>query len=609
MKKKQNRRTNKTIQAAFLAGTLAVSGILAAAPAIPVLADVKYGTGSITIQAADANGDSETNSDVVYHGYQIFKANVADNTEGTTGKSESNIAWASDAVKDAVEKVLKEDQAYSGTTAQNAADYISEKIKSDTAAAVKDGTGTRAASGDFAMKLARAVAGAAAAQNVNAGAKTELSEGYWLFVTDSASTKGKTERTGTSPIFAVIGGSEVVVKEKTSIPTVDKQVQNDAKDAKMGHDAADSQMGQEISYELTGTVADNIASYDSYQYKFTDTLPKAMTPDVTEGEKATLHVYAVHEDGAGKESSKVELKRLSSDASLTDEEKKTGYTVTYDAKESVMTIDFADLKSVTQSTGDTAPVIDKDVKIVVDYQAKLDPQKAKDLVTGGSGNQNSVKITYSNNPHGEGTGESTPKTTTDYTYRLLLHKIDRTTEANLAKAKFTIQATAPDEGTKEGKTAGYVQADGTIGEKAYEFTTDENGELSVSGLDAGTYTVHETAAPAGYDTTADFTFEIKPGYTKETLTSLENILTATDSVIAGSTDGDKTDNVMKAKAKDNDAADTKDGTVKITVGDSKRVTLPLTGQSGIASGVAIGGFLVMISAAAMMKNRKKKAQD
>jgi hypothetical protein len=284
MKKNRYNRKNRTVKAAFLAGTMAVSGILAAAPAIPALADVTYGTGAITIEAADENKDKQSNADVTYHGYQIFKANVKDETTGTTGKSETNIAWYSEEVKNAVEGVIKSDagkdaegnEAYTGTTAQDAVDYINQKLKGDSAKDVGKGAGTRASAEEFAMKLARAVAKLTSVKDVKAGEKTTMpdgGEGYWLFVTDSSSTDGKTGRTGTSPIFAVIGGADVVVKEKTSIPTVDKQVKNDAKDAKMGHDAVDSQMGQEISYELTGTVADNIASFETYRYTFTDTLP------------------------------------------------------------------------------------------------------------------------------------------------------------------------------------------------------------------------------------------------------------------------------------------------------------------------------------------------
>ena len=42
-------------------------------------------------------------------------------------------------------------------------------------------------------------------------------------------------------------------------------------------DVADSQIGQEVNYKLTGTIASNYATYDSYTYRFTDTLSKGLS--------------------------------------------------------------------------------------------------------------------------------------------------------------------------------------------------------------------------------------------------------------------------------------------------------------------------------------------
>lgn len=556
-------------------------------PATTTLADVNYGTGKITIEKSANNTDGKNNAAVSYKGFEIFKANVKDdkdNTENTTGKTETNVNWANADVQKAVESVLAKHSDYSGKTAQDAADYIVANITGT------DNT-TRVDAASFAQELAKAVDGLTKTTTLTPGAQSgDLEEGYWLFTTDDTSVNGKSDLTGTAPIFAVIGGSDVSVTEKTSIPTVTKDVKNNNEGAVLQHSTAvDYGKDQAIDFELTGTVADNIGTFDTYKYKFTDTLPKSMTAD-----KSSVHVYAVNGE------SKTELLDVSS-----AEDKTTGYVLSVQDGSDDLTVDFANLKNINAKDSQTKPTINKDTKIVVDYQAKIDKKKEADVVYGGTGNQNTVKLTYSNNPYSEGVGESDPQKSIAmvYTYKLKLHKVDRSNEKDLAGAKFTIQTTGMD---KEDKTQ-YVQNDGTLGTVAHEFTTDDKGEINVTGLDAGTYTVKETAAPRDYDNdlVAGFTFTIQPTYEGETLTSLENKLTATDSVIAGSTDGDTTDNVMKAGNK-GDGANKETGQILITVGDTKRISLPLSGQAGITVFIGLGAGILAVSLAAYARNKKKE---
>lgn len=79
-------------------------------------------TGSVTI-AKNANNTSDTTTTI---GYQIFKADVVDNG---TSKTASNIAWASDEVATVVNAQITafakaSGSTYTGTTAQEAADYL-----------------------------------------------------------------------------------------------------------------------------------------------------------------------------------------------------------------------------------------------------------------------------------------------------------------------------------------------------------------------------------------------------------------------------------------------------------------------------------------------------
>lgn len=175
----------------------------------------------------------------------------------------------------------------------------------------------------------------------------------------------------------------------------------------------------------------------------------------------------------------------------------------------------------------------------------------------------------------------------DYTYQLMLMKVDSSDNSKgLQNAKFTIQATGADEG------AGikYVQSDGKLGDAAYEFTSGVDGSIAVSGLDAGEYTVVETQAPDRYNTVPSFTFQIYPVY-KETTGDIDTIRVQTSNANVS------TINVY-------------DGVVDLVVKDKAGMTLPLTGENGIALLWIVGGVMVAAGAVYLVRSRKKdKAQQ
>lgn len=253
---------------AGLTAVLSLGGVMA-----PITMAFAEGTttatnGSVTIKNVEGNTTE-------FKGYQIFKADVA-TVEGKTVAS--NIAWANDSVKAAIEDVIKkEDTSYRGSTAQDAADWITNKV-----------TGTndayRVGPGDIAYKIAAAVDDLADEKTTTNGVASGLEHGYWLFVTE-AGTIGEGEA-GTSPIFAVVGDAPVNVNEKTGIPTVEKKIVSDADNAE--HDAADSQIGQDVTYNLYGTIAENYDKYETYFYEFSDQISKGLT---LQENSATVYLY------------------------------------------------------------------------------------------------------------------------------------------------------------------------------------------------------------------------------------------------------------------------------------------------------------------------------
>lgn len=596
-----------TIARAAVSAGLAVAMTLGSvAPATMAWADEAAAPNdSITITNVQGNATS-------FKGYKIFAATVTDDSTSGTGKKESNISWASTGMQAVVENYLKNlkdsdgNALYTGKTAQDAAEFISNHITSDSASSVAAGTGTRVDSTTFANGLAKAIEAAAGLTadvtvSPNTATTPTRGNGYYLFVTDQSTvdegtTKGED---ATSPIFAVVGGSAVTVTEKTSVPTVEKKIVSDATGTE--GDVADSQLGQNVTYKLYGTVADNVATYDNYYYEFSDSITKGLDLNTTSGSTTDSPKYDVHVTLYG---SKADAQNDNNGTDVTSK-----FTTTYKADTEdtnnqdghVLSVSINNLKGMKDAKGN-AISITKDSCIVVSYTAHINSS----AVIGSTGNPNTVKLVYSSNPHTTDHGETTPDTVRDYTYRLVLHKVDRTTEKNLEGAKFTIQATGADDKDSKDK---YVQSDGSLGATAYEFKTNSDGVINVTGLDAGTYTVTETEAPSGYSKADSFTFRIKPTYggtDGQELTSLENVLTATDShsVIAGDTDGNTSDTVLSGTGAN--AADKSTGTVKVTVGDVKSVGLPLTGQAGIGVTLAAGGAVLALGVYRVVRSRREQ---
>lgn len=557
---------------AGLTAALSFGGVMA--PVTMAFADdVATTTNSIKINKNNENGD------VTYKAYQIFKADVVDGTDGSS-KVVSNIDWASPQAKGAVLNYLSK-VPNSGITpsssAQAAAKYLTDHA---------DGTGeTTPIENDnlfngLAKEVVKSVGQTGSSFTTDDVFKPQdgngnALQGYYLFVTDESTLSTDQEvkkNTGTSPIFAVVGDALVTVTEKTSIPTVVKKVKND--DGSSWADKADSQMGQKVEYKLTGTVASNIATFDTYHYEFSDKLSDGLTAD------ASSVIVKIGDT------------ILSSN---TTPGAKTGYDVSIDAT-NTLTVKFADLKTAAEQAN---AALDGSSNVVVTYTAMLDPTKATNVTVGGTGNDNAVKLIYSNNPMGEGTGESVPDTVRDYTYALELIKQDADSDTTkIDNVEFTIQATDPDDA---GSKDMYVGSKGTLVNEAYKFKTANGGKINVKGLDAGTYTVHEVeGSNPGYNTLDDFTFTIKP----EGLNKDEGVALDEKTAV----------NTLKVTVQKPDSAtmvtpSVDGGTVILTVKNKKGSNLPLTGLNGVTFTWIAGGAVLCIGVAHLIRSRKQAEES
>lgn len=586
---------------AGLTAALSFGGVMA-----PVtMAFAEGTTGSITI-----NQVAEDNKDNTFKAYQIFKAKVTDTENGKTAQ---DITWASDTVGQKVIDAINrweenrsleaEDKLPNKPTAQEVADFLKAHAGSTTAGSTST-DGTRIATDNVLYAVANAVKSEnPAAPSIAAGQTwapdPANGDGYYLFVTSNLDSSKP--NTGTSPIFAILGGEAVTVTEKTSVPTVDKQIlaaaPADPKQQTAGWaGVANSQIGQEVTYKLTGKVADNYATYDSYAYKFTDTLSNGLDYVAD-----SLEVYAVNNG--------VYIPINS------------GYELTPPTEDNrVLTVNFAVDKAAGKKGLKDISNVNADTQIVVFYKAKLNKNAVigNGVSEGKKGNYNSVKLEYSNNPYTEGTGTSVEGGAGDFTFQLNINKVDQGTEKGLEGAVFTIKS-ADGKFVASNDEGGYVAgqlvdvADVNKLPEYVKFTSKADGTIAAKGLNAGTYTVTEikTSDKGNYTAAEPFTFIISAEYENDAVKTLAVSPANSDEhrsdVVLGTLDDTPGDN--KLTVKDGTAANPTTGEVTITIGNTKQVGLPLTGLNGVTFTWIAGGAVLCIGVAHLIRSRKQAEES
>ena len=348
-----------------------------------------------------------------------------------------------------------------------------------------------------------------------------LAYGYYLVypkgATDTSTAPGNQAYTSAASLVNVIGDTSINMK--SNYPTVDKKLvstqtpgnnsitvngilnpswesihqgvlgeddENDFEDGIAPHGGTDEKkagnfgIGDTVTYQLTSKVPD-MTGYNSYTFKFTDTLSKGL--DL----KAILSVKV----------GDTELK-----AGKTGDNTYLPTYTTNDNGTHTLTISFNEFyNNFKNRTGETITVV---------YTATLN----KNAVIGMNPNTNKAVVEYSNDPATNGTGKSEPSIVDVHTFDFTIYKyyLKDQNKTALANAEFELYKAneAGDEADTSAKinivdeeNGVYRQATAdeakVTGFTSAKIVSDDDGKVLVKGLDAGTYYLRETKAPDGYN--------------------------------------------------------------------------------------------------------------
>ena len=435
---------------------------------VAMTAILAFAASSETARAADA-GAITIGGDVAtqYDAYQLFSATVTDKA-GSDQKVATDLAWASDAVRQAVLPVLYDAGLdRSASTAQAAAEWMNA-----------DGHMTTA----LTAKLARAICNVGATSvALNADTAAELPCGYWLIVADDdAIAQGEA---GTAPIMALVGGSAVTVKPKAATPKVSKHVLEDGTAA--WQKAADATVADDLYWRLSAAVPAGLTAYDTYTVRFVDTMGAGLDPSKV---AASMRVYvAAGADGG------FDAVSVGKDGRAGTEPAKGWTDITAQCATKVA----ADGKTFTVRTGDLiaalggADAFAAGARVVAVYDAPLGANCNRGAT---KGNPNEVYLRYPRSPFADQSGDAgftrTPSDdATAYTWGLSLIKRSSSDDKPLAGAKLRI---IDDRGR-------ILTTDGSWSTDSDAYVTSgADGHVELSGVDAGVYIVEEIAAPKGY---------------------------------------------------------------------------------------------------------------
>ena len=453
--------------------------------------------------------------------YKLF-----DVTESKTGGTENYAYTVNDTYKSALASVLKIDENSTNETIVKAVTNLGESNNSKVQKFANDFT---------AYALQNSLAATTTSNklgDVTSHTFSNLDAGYYLVYV----TGGKE-----------IQSSLVTVDDTTNTVDLKTEAPSIAKEA----DKTTVEIGQVVKYTVTGSIPDT-TGYSEYVYKIHDELSTGL--DFVNDENGTAL-----EAGATTVNVKVAFKGTGvTDASTAPT------TATLDTTNNKkMSLDLSAWVRNNQTN--------KGKEFTVTYYAKVN----KDAVVT---EKNKAQLEYGNKP-GE-TTTTTPSEAKTPTYPLDINKIKKGSEEKLAGAKFKLYKDSAENESNVIKVTGsegkYVvdPTSNTTEFESVDSIDDKGYNLHVNGLDAGTYYLVETKAPAGYNKLTD---PIKVTITKT---------------------GDTEWTISKGDEVETDKI--------IDVENSTGSLLPSTGGMGTIAFTVVAALLVLGVAVSFIRDRKRE---
>lgn len=414
---------------------------------------------------------------------------------------------------------------------------------------------------------------------------------------------------------------DITIDAKASVPSVEKKVKEDGyaenqlssigkntagAGADLGtgyNDVADYNIGDVIDFKFFGTVANNYDYYEKYYYKFTDTMADSLTLDVN-----SINVsYTNQKVAAGEIAAWTPITPGTQNCRI----------IYSDAAPTTFSVEFptdGSAKGLKDISG-----ITKDSVIRVQYKATLNDK----AVIGLPGQVNKVDLTFSNNPNDTGTGKTPEDKVIVFTYELDGNKYhDFQSDANkLDGAKFVLTK------VKDSKTLYYTGNTSEMWKTITDplpsnnatkaeidnfyrtqqgvkvFTSGEGGDAGkiceVKGLDDGTYTLVEIAAPDGYtaatDTEVTMTAQLELGQNWMTYEPGAALKSFTYTINGGASIPGET-------------ASDKDAIATVPIINMQGTVLPTTGGVGTTLFYVVGTLLVLAAAVLLIARRRMDAE-
>lgn len=314
---------------------------------------------------------------------------------------------------------------------------------------------------------------------------------------------------------------DIQIRDKNEVPQIEKVVNDDDRTV---------EIGQKLTYTITGKVP-STKGYTEFTYQVTDTMTEGLT--FNEDVKVTIGGTDV-----------------TNAATITN--KANGFVA------SVNMINYQDKI---------------DAPVVITYTATVNEKAiVNDKET------NTAVLKYSNNPADKDSYDESTVTVDVFSFNIVINKYATGNEnTKLEGAKFVL---------KKGANGPYYKYDAAtkivswVDAKAdaTEVSTDANGAARFDGLQAGTYSLEETVAPAGYNQ-----------LTKDIIIVLDKTGSATI----------------------NGAASTPGAAHSLTAGvaNSTGTVLPETGGTGTVIFVALGALAVICAGVFLVTNKRMSKES